>query len=292
MKRLVLAGALLLAAALPTAAQNTDSLTIGTAERTASGIDTLRRINPKNSDLVQLRAGSEDGDVVMEVAGFKLTLGRTNTAQQIEQTKHRRGYVNICSNMEYGWTHLSGVSYDGYPAGTGDFLDQELWSSFHFSFTMVQLNLRLSHYKPHNKGWWFATGLQYTLDNIRLSDTSITLGREEGRIVPVTLEKEFRKSKVKYSSLGIPIRFTYTPMKKLSITATLYNDFLLETKAIYKKPKQMRSFSGMRGYQCGAGLAVSYHGFGFFVRQSLTPVFKSGSGVDAHSFSFGIACAF
>lgn len=50
--------------------------------------------------------------------------------------------------------------------------------------------------------------MQYTLDNYRLSDNTITLGNDGGRVVPVALDEPAGKSKAVTSSLGIPVRLT------------------------------------------------------------------------------------
>ena len=101
MKKLfVCTGALLLLAVSPVAAQffvslapahevapaqKTDSacfrradgkpVAIETVERDSTGIDTLRRIDTVDSDLIRLRDGGRDGNMILEVAGFGLTLG-------------------------------------------------------------------------------------------------------------------------------------------------------------------------------------------------------------------------
>ena len=48
----------------------------------------------------------------------------------------------------------------------------------------------------------FSTGLRYTIDNYRLSDTSVTLGNEAGTVVPVALDEPADKSKLRVTSLG------------------------------------------------------------------------------------------
>ena len=106
-------------------------------------------------------------------------------------------------------------------------------------------------------------GLQYTLDNIRLADSGITLGNIGGRLVPVALDEPADKSKAVTSSLGIPVRLIYEPVKRLRITAVAYSDFMLGADAIYKKPKEKHSLSGFRAYQFGLGASVAYSGFGF-----------------------------
>ena len=272
---------------------------IETVERDSTGIDTLRRIDTVDSDLIRLRDGGQrdnldvlvvlgsldggrDGNMILEVAGFGLTLG--HTPMQRMELKKPRVWFNAFSNIELGFTQLVGVDYSGYASGEKGFLDQRLGSSFHFSFSAVQLRLALNR----SRSLCLGVGMQYTLDNYRLSDNTITLGNDGGRVVPVALDEPAGKSKAVTSSLGIPVRLTYTPAKHLRITAVAYSDFLLGADAIYKKPKEKNSLSGFRAYQFGVGLSVSYRGFGFFTRYGVTPLFKQHAGPDCHAFSFGV----
>ena len=233
---------------------------IETVERDSTGIDTLRRIDTVDSDLIRLRDGGRDGNMILEVAGFGLTLG--HTPMQRMELKKPRVWFNAFSNIDLGFTQLVGVDYSGYASGEKGFLDQRLGSSFHFSFSAVQLRLALNR--------------------------SRSLGNDGGRVVPVALDEPAGKSKAVTSSLGIPVRLTYTPAKHLRITAVAYSDFLLGADAIYKKPKEKNSLSGFRAYQFGGGLSVSYRGFGFFTRYGVTPLFKHNMGPDCHAFSFGV----
>ena len=291
-KLLVLAGAMLLICA-PAVAQKKDSVgfrradgkpvTIETVDRDSLGIDTLRRIDTVDNGLITLRDGGDDGNMVLEVAGFGLTLG--HTPMQRMAARPPRVSLNILSDMEFGFTQLTGTDYSDYASGQKDFLDQQLGPSFHFSFSIMQICLPLNRSRTLSVG----LGLQYTLDNIRLADPGITLGNADGRLVPIILDEPAAKSKVVTSSLGIPVRLIYEPVKHLRITAVAYSDFLMGADAIYKKPKEKHGLSGFSTYQFGAGASISYRGFGLYARYGITPLFKNNAGPDCHTVSFGFA---
>ena len=115
---------------------------IETVERDSTGIDTLRRIDTVDSDLIRLHDGGRDGNMILEVAGFGLTLG--HTPMQRMELKKPRVWFNAFSNIELGFTQLVGVDYSGYASGEKGFLDERRGSSFHFSFSAVQLRLALN----------------------------------------------------------------------------------------------------------------------------------------------------
>ena len=80
-------------------------------------------IGEVENELVTMRRGSDDSSVVLEVAGFGLTLGR---ASDTETGKHRevKSYPRVCGvfcdGIELGFNTLVGLDYAGYPAGTED----------------------------------------------------------------------------------------------------------------------------------------------------------------------------
>ena len=256
---------------------------IETVERDSTGIDTLRRIDTVDSDLIRLRDGGRDGNMILEVAGFGLTLG--HTPMQRMELKKPRVWFNAFSNIELGFTQLVGVDYSGYASGEKGFLDQRLGSSFHFSFSAVQLRLALNR----SRSLCLGVGMQYTLDNYRLSDNTITLGNDGGRVVPVALDEPADKSKFVTSSLGIPIRLIYKPFKHFQASVIAYSDFGIELTSLHKKPRVEYELSGLRTYQFGVGGTVSYYGIGIFASYGVTPLFKKHAGPECHTFSFGIS---
>jgi len=140
-----------------------------------------------------------------------------------------------------------------------------------------------------NRTFYFATDLNFAVDNYRLSDAHIRLGYEHGRLLPVALDEPADKSKFVTSSLGIPLRLIYKPFRNFQVSAIAYSDFGIELTSLHKKPKVQYELSGLRTYQFGVGGAVSYSGVGVFVRYGVTPLFKKGGGPECHTLSFGIS---
>ena len=256
----------------------------GTDSRRASSGESVAIETITRDSLLTLRSGGRDGSMMLEVAGFGLRLGQT--PMQKMETKLAPFQFKAITDMELGFTQLTGVDYAGYTPQEEGFLDQKLGSSFHFSFSVVQMRLLLNRSRTLSLG----LGLQYTLDNIRFADSGITLDNVGRRLMPVVLDEPADKSKVVTSLLGIPVRLVYEPVRHFRISAVAYSDFMLGADAIYKKPKEKHSLSGFRTYQFGVGVSVSYYGLGFYTRYGITPLFKSGAGPDCHAVSFGIVC--
>lgn len=252
----------------------------------AQPADSLQRIGDVDTGPVTMRRAADGNEMVLEVAGFGITLGQA--PHRISSQKPRpRVRGTLFDGIEMGFNWLTGADYAGYQAGTPDFLDVRGGNSFHLGVTPIGLSVRLDKRGKFE----FSTGLRYTIDNYRLSDNSITLGREEGRIVPVPLDEKADKSKLRTTSLGVPLQFSFDPIRRLRIAVVGYCDFMLGSNAIYKKPKEKNSLSGVNPFQFGLGGSVSYGGFGVYVRYGVTSLFKSSAGPSCHPVSFGV-CVF
>ena len=200
-------------------------------------------------------------------------------------TRSGRVKLYLFNCGEFGFSQLVGVDYDGYAPEEKGFLDQKLGSSIHVAASVLQVQVALNR----NRTLYFATDLNFAVDNYRLSDAQIRLGYEHGRLLPVALDEPADKSKFVTSSLGIPLRLIYKPFRNFQVSAIAYSDFGIELTSLHKMPKVQYELSGLRTYQFGVGGSVSYSGVGVFVRYGVTPLFKKGGGPECHTLSFGIS---
>lgn len=258
-----------------------DSVAFVDVDRTS--LDTLALLGAVDTHLVAIRRAADGNELILEVAGFGLTLGEASANGQKKPRPRVSGL--LCNGIELGFNSLTGLDYADYPAGSEGFMDTRTGNSFHFSMTTIGLAVDLGRKRKFE----FSTGLRYTVDNYRLSDASITLAREAGMVVPVALDERADKSKLRITSLGFPLQFKAEPVRRLRIALTGYCDFTLGSNAIYKKPKVRESLSGVNVFRFGLGASVAYHGFGFYVRYSVTPLFKSGEGPRCRPLSFGVS---
>ena len=249
--------------------------------------DSLRRIGDVDTGPVTMRRAADGEGMVLEVAGFGITLGQASGGEKQKVKALPRVCGSFLSGVEMGFNFLTGADYAGYPAEAGDFLDVRGGNSFHFGITPVGLSVALDR----KRRFEFSTGLRYTVDNYRLSDNSITLGRDGGMVVPLPLDDKADKSKLRITSLGFPLQFSFDPVRHLRVAVVGYCDFTLGANAIYKKPKEKNSLSGVNPFQFGHGGSVSYRGFGVYVRYGVTSLFKSSAGPVCHPVSFGV-CVF
>lgn len=248
--------------------------------------DSLARLDPVETQLAVLRSSSDDGEVVLEVAGFGITLSGSSDEwlRPADPDKPRsRVSPTLLSGSEYGFIIPTGLGYGAYPAGKAGFFDLRSGKSFHLSSTLIGLNVEMGRRRLFR----FSTGLRYTIDNYRLSDTSVTLGNEAGTVVPVALDEPADKSKLRVTSLGVPLTFSCRAARNLSVALTGYFDFTMGANAIYKRPKVKNSLAGVNTFRFGVGAAIAYHTVGVYVRYSVTPLFESHVGPELCPLSIG-----
>lgn len=293
-KGLAVTGFFLLFSLLSATAQPCDSLrhlSPSPSAEAGEAAEAGEPIGEVESSLVTMRRGSDNNSVVLEVAGFGITLsGLTDERLKQRDSLIRRSRVNLIllGNRETGFNILTGLDYGAYPAGTEKFFDIRAGKSFHFSTLLAGLDCELGK----RRRFGFSTGLQYTVDNYRLTDNSITLRREQGLIMPVTLDEKADKSKLRITSLGIPLNFTCKAARHLEISLSGYFDFTMGANSIYKKPKVKSSLSGVNTFRFSVGGAVTYHTIGLYARYSVTPLFASDAGPKVRPLSVGIYFSF
>lgn len=285
MKRLTILS-VLLACSLPAVRAQDGVEFFSETASAAEAPDSLAVSAPVIDNGVMTIRSRDQGEMLLEFAGFGITLGRSRT-EDCEVKKRSRVGMTVFNYMELGFTQLTGMSYAGYSASAGKFLDTELGNSFHFSCGLVGLKVDLNRKRTIQ----FDANLQLTLDNYRLSDRGITLDRIGGRIEPVALDESVKKSKFVTGMIGIPLRVVFKPVKHLRLSAIAYTDFAVSFNTIYKKPRVQREMplSVLNTCQFGVGASVSYYGIGLFVRYNVTPLFEKGAGPECHPLSFGIA---
>lgn len=251
-------------------------------------IDTLRRIDPSDSETVRLHEAGEKGGLLLEVNGLGLTLGRSYESKAWEDLKNIRFCLTFCRDIELGFTALTGVTYDHPHETLPDFLDQTLGNSFHFGFTPISILMRLDRKDRSHLN----LGMSYSVDNIRLTNPALTVRNDGQLLAPVALDEPAKKSKLRYTNLGLVLRYNWTPIKKLHLGLSTHYDFLMNGCAITKSPKEKTNLSGFTTFRFGVGASVSYRYVGFFVRYTPTSLFKSSSGLQAQTLSYGVTLNF
>lgn len=225
--------------------------------------------------------------MVLEVAGFGLTLGRAPETDSQADLVMRSGRVKLYffNSGEFGFTKLVGVDYGRLCPRRERVSGSETGNSFHCAASVMQVQVALN--KTGRSTSPPICGSPSTTTGLRMPESA--WANEKGRLLPVALDEPADKSKFVTSSLGIPLRLIYKPFKHFQASVIAYSDFGIELTSLHKKPRVEYELSGLRTYQFGVGGTVSYYGIGIFASYGVTPLFKKHAGPECHTFSFGIS---
>lgn len=244
--------------------------------------DTLA--NVKNVYVMQDAA---KGQTLLIVGGYQVGLtSRVMPKLDPKPKLNRNLEVSIgFRDIEFGFSLLTTPGYGSYPLSERGFLDQRVGKSIHFGFRLLDLGVNLNK----KRNLWLHTGLHLMCDNY-VFDRNITLRRVDGMVVPQTLDRDYKKSKLTTAAFGIPVQLTYIPAPKLCLSAQVYGDVVFNSHTKYKKPITKDRFSGVNVFQAGVGASITYRGVGLYAKYGLTEFFKGGIAPSTHPLTVGITC--
>lgn len=281
MKRILITLALILASLAAAAQQPTapDSTEIVKASDRPDAPTTTAPLTDSTS--IVLRTDEQTSTLDLEIGGYVISIGSP------EKPKSRSEFALGAYNMDIGTSILVGEGYAGYSADEQGFMARGR-KSVHFATNIFRYTLRLSDSRVPTKVRFY-TGLRISNDNYSLQPDR-TLGNDAtGRVVPIALDREYKKSKYYVERIGIPIGFNvlHRP-SELSVDVSITNSITFAQRTVYKKPKtKTNAITGANPYHCAVRVAIKYSWIGFYTEYSLTPLFKKGVGPQGNLFSLG-----
>ena len=281
MKRIIIILAMIFAAVAANAQQPNEEIVKEPAlDAAATTAPTTSAPLTDSTDIV-LRADTNTATLDLEVGGFVISIGAP------EKPEGRSEFAIGASNMDIGTVRLIGEGYAGYSADEQGFMARGR-KSVHFATNIFRYTLRLSDSRVPTK-CYFYTGLRISNDNFSLQPDR-TLGNDAtGRVVPIALDREYKKSKLFVERIGVPIGFyvSHRP-SRLRFDVSVINSINFSQRTVYKKPKvRSNTIRGINPYQCAIRASINYSSFGFYTEYSFTPLFRKGVGPSGNIFSLG-----
>lgn len=283
MKRIIIILAMIFAAATAAAQQPNEEIVKEPAlDATATTAPTTSTPITDSTSIV-LRADTNTATLDLEVGGFVISIGSP------EKQARRSEFAIGAYHMDIGTVRLIDEGYAGYSADEQGFMARGR-KSVHFATTLFRYSLRLSDSRVPTK-CYFYTGLRISNDNFSLQPDR-TLGNDAtGRVVPIALDREYKKSKLFVERIGVPIGFyvSHRP-SRVWVDVSVINSINFSQRTVYKKPKvRNNSIRGINPYQCAIRASINYSSFGFYTEYSFTPLFRKGVGPSGNIFSLGAA---
>lgn len=237
---------------------------------------------------VTMMRGQNQSELMFEMCGYKVVLGNRGLRDSPRIVPAQRSTSPVqwglgFNRVEFGFSMLTGASYAGYDAPDHDFLEQRFGKSIHFGFRFLNFGVALDR----RRSLYFRTGVHLMCDNYVFS-RNITVERDGDRIVPVELDRDYKKSKLMTASLGIPVQLCYTTRYDLHMSVLAYGDVVINAHTKYKKPKTKSNFSGVDPWQLGVGATLSFRGIGLYAKYGLTPLFRNGTAPKAFPLTVGL----
>ncbi|MFI3259914.1 MAG: hypothetical protein R3Y16_07450 [Rikenellaceae bacterium] len=245
-------------------------------------------IDPNNE--MKLSIDSNRSGVAIDIAGYNITLvgAKSNdTAAKVgnknSASKNTKVKADIISNVRLGFNALSSPNYEGYSAEDQGFLELKGGRSIMFSLDVLRFE-----YSIANKRLLLGSGLGLTTYNYTFAD-DITIIREDGVVLPETIDESFKKSKLRTTYATLPISLSLRVAPKLYLQGSLYAGVLLNSVTKYKDPISKEWLGGVNPLLFGTTVKLQYKGVGIFWSYNVSTLFESGSGPDTRVSTIGIS---
>lgn len=253
-----------------------------------SGIDTTQL--QQVSEL--LRRGENKGELTLAIGSHSITIGEAKGGKNALSSsavdldvKRRRCSFGITA-FELGYSLLNGLSYAGYDPAVEGFMDQRIGKSIHIGWRVLDMEFYLN--RAQNLS--LITGVTVSFDDYCFY-SNWSIEKVGDRIEPIALEG-MKKSKLSTSQIGIPLGLKYRPARKVELSAFLFGELIGHAYTKVKKPKTKTDMRGLNHLRYGVQATATYHNIGFYVKYTLTPLFRSGVGPECYPISVGLAWGF
>lgn len=285
-------------AAAPADATSTDAAGSAAASQAAGTAPAATTMPSPDPEIVQLK--SDRGELRLEIAGYGITLGNRDADEskaagneaaapsekpEKKPLKRFHGCFGF-TDWEIGIPLLVNTTYGPAWAGEGEFLETSTRKSFSFGYTLLSLRYMLDR----SGHWWLSTGVRGNIYDIVLSGKQ-TIRYTDGMIHALELDPSTKKSKLSFTTLGIPLMLTCS-VSDFRITLRASGNLYTSYRAVHKKPKEKYELRGMEPWSWNIGGAITYHKVGVSFDYALTPLFRSDVGPETHLFTFGICFGF
>lgn len=221
----------------------------------------------------------------LNVAGFSVTLG--GKAEPVKAKKRYRPYGTNVFGIKWGVTRMTDSPYYGRWDGMGDFLNLS-GKSNSLSIEPISWNVALDR----KRITWIQVGANLTWDNYHFFNPKTLLNNQEGYLMPYHLEGKVKKTTMNTFYLGAAFGLGFR-IGNVKLGANATPEVLCYAESRYKNPKKgSTEIQGLNPIRLKAGVTMMVDFFGLYVDYGLTPVFKEGTGNDAHMASIGLKLGF
>jgi len=242
----------------------------------------------------------------VNIAGLVLNFGEAKSSSRSEgaarttttggtRVSKREASLYISPTFDFGFNYLLSPDYSIYrdplsSRGTEEFLDLNTGKSIHFGWSPVIV--RASFNRSNTLG--ITSGLTLVWRGYAFSNRNMTVAKENGMLVPVPIEGNFKKSKLTVFSLRVPVLLTITePQSKIGVGLGGYVDFVTRSHTKYKSPRHKeREDYYVEPVQFGLQARIRYQTIGVFANYGLGDMFREGKAPATRPLTIGVGFGF
>ena len=228
----------------------------------------------------------------ISIAGFNISLGENANSGYIDEfIYHEPRKKKIVTNflaLGFGGTVLTSSPYYGPWEGETDFLDIYPGNSTRIDLEIVSWNIPLD---PRGKVY-YRVGTMFSYDSYLFRNNITLYNDNDGHLMPAPLEGQVKQTRLKANWWGLNIGFGFK-VNSAIIMIQGTAELLTKSSVKYKNPgKTVYQINGINPFRSRLSLSTNWEGYGFYIDYTLTPLFKPGTGNDAHTLSLGVRMGF
>lgn len=208
------------------------------------------------------------------------------TSSSVKKAKVKRKGAGV--DFQFGF-----LGFDGHPTFDNEF-DMDGYAGSmaldHGRSISIGLNFWSARALNDSRTVWFSAGIRPQWNNYVFRE-DITLGRDNGQIVAVPLDRAYSKSKLGVFSVDIPLSWQFRIAQIVTLETGIYGGIRIGDRTKYKFPKHKdKGYWRTNLWQAGAtaSLRVKPLPFGIFANYSFTPLLENGAGPRVQPYTIGI----
>lgn len=229
----------------------------------------------------------------ISIGGFSISLGENaESGSKIDdiffsEARRNRITTNFLG-VSLGGMVLTPSPYYGPWEGQNDFLDIYPASSTRIDLMLVNWTVPLDR----RGRAYYKVGMLYSYDSYCFRKNITFVNDDEDRLMPVDLDGNIKYTRLKANYWGLNMGFGFK-VSSMMFTVQGTAELLTRSSVKYKNPgKTKYQVNGLSPFRSRVSISTNWEGYGFYIDYSLTPVFKEGTGNDAHSISLGCRLGF
>ena len=191
--------------------------------------------------------------------------------------------------FSFGFNKLPSPDYSLYTEQEGEFMDLSTGKSNRIGITPIKVS---TGFNPSGT-FGIVSGLGMVWNNY-VFDNNITIRNTGGIIMPETLDKDYKKSKLTTFSLSVPVELELQfPANKdhenrFFIAGGILGEAMLKSHTKYKKPKHKSEGKlNIETFQAAWSLRAGYGNVSIFSYYYFTDMFKKNKGPEAEAVTVG-----